>query len=218
MAGRSGLIGGEPARLDGTTLHWRDADLDLLREAVRHRDEDGEITFTVGDRLARYRRGEPEPSLPTEDEPWTWEDGDFGLFVFHVATRTGPLKYRDDAPAGEIAGHRGIEATAEGLTRRLPGMRPEAVRWDYLREIRAKFELAGSYAAPVLLLLDDGADLVVVPAGSARDVAFVRSEVAPRLNRLPGWDGAALDAGLRFADAAVRAATAERAVWNRLAG
>ena len=216
---RDGLIGGAPARLDGLRLSWRGREFDLQREIVRHRDDDGAITFSAGGERARYRRGEPEPSLPTEDEPWTWEDGDFGLFVFHVATRTGPLKYRDDeAPAGEVRGHRGLEAGDEGLTRRLPGMRPQAVRWQDLGEIRAKFELAGIYADPVLLLLDAGDDLVVVPVGSTRDVTFVEAVLAPRLERLPGWDGAALDAALRFADGSVRADAAERAVWKRPAG
>ena len=218
MAGHSGVIGGDPARLSGTVLHWRGRELDLARQPVRHRDEDGMVTFSVAGEVARYRRGEPEPSLPTEDEPWTWEDGDFGLFLFHVATRTGPLKYREDVPSGEIRGHRGIRVDGEGLGRQLPGMRSEAVRWDGLLEVRAKFELAGIYADPVLLVLDDGAELAVVPVGSARDLAFVQEAVAPRLRRLPGWDDAALDAVLRFADAAVRAETAERAVWKRPAG
>ena len=218
MAGRSGSIGDEPARLAGTVLHWRGLALDLAREIVRHRDDGGAVTFAAGGEVARYRRGEPEPSLPTEDEPWTWEDSDFGLFAFHVATRTGPLKYREDAPAGDITGHRGIEVADEGLRRRLPGMRPQAVRWDGLVEVRAKFELAGIYADPVLLVLDGGADLAVVPVGSARDVAFLQAEVAPRLRALPGWDEVALDDVLRFADGAVRADTAEQPVWKRPGG
>ena len=212
---RSGLIGGEPARLDGLRLAWRGVQADLGREIVRHRDDGGIVTFSVAGETARYRRGEPEPSLPTEDEPWTWEDGDFGLFAFHVASRTGPLKYRDDVPAGRVSGHRGIEAGDDGLTRRLPGMRAEAVRWDGLREIRAKFELAGIYADPVLLVLDDGAGLAVVPVGSARDVAFVHAALLPRLWRLPGWDDTALGAALRFADGSVRAELAEVPVWKR---
>lgn len=69
MAGRDGLIGGEPARLAGLRLTWRGRDVDLEREVVRHRDDGGRVDFSAGGEAAAYRRDEPEPSLPTEDEP-----------------------------------------------------------------------------------------------------------------------------------------------------
>ena len=105
-----------------------------------------------------YRRAYPRPRERfcdlvdfTSDEPWSWEDGDFGLLVFHVATDTGPVKYRhvlmppkrkwaEDDPDPSI------RVTDHGVFRPLPGQRRgavEAVAWTDLQEVRAKFEVAG---------------------------------------------------------------------------
>jgi hypothetical protein len=252
-AGRDGVIGGTRARLwtadDGTLrLAWRGREHDLRHAVVRHRDDGGAIRFSVGSLAARYRRRGPTmgdrmwDALDfTADEPWTWEDGDFGLFVFHLATRTGPIKYRHlfDLPPirtdsgsrnvrvlGGPPGHRGIVVSAEGLTRTLPGMREEAVRWDRLVEIRAKFELSGIWAESTLLTFEDGEGLAVVPVGYSGDAAWVLRKLRPRLRRLPGWDDAPLDFALEFATrdpvgprrGEPRRHMAERPVWERPGG
>ena len=213
---------------------------DLERAVVRHRDDEGEITFTIGDPAgrglsARYRRRGPrlrdivmnEIDF-TADEPWTWEDTDFGLRVFHVATDTGPVKYRHRIEPKrrnwDLAERRELRVDDDGVVRRRHRGRIERATFADLSEVRAKFEASGIWAEAALLVLHTADDLAVVPLGFTEQVERARRELLPRLRNLPGWDDkadAALDEacqyGLRTLDLAGESVDdwAERPIWAR---
>ena len=220
--GRTGQIGASDAEVgladDVLHLRWRGTLFDLTRAVVRHRDDDGRIHFSVtnpdGSReSADYERAGPSEEDRriaaidfTADEPWTWEDRDFGLFVFHVATGTGPMKYRHTLDASTPArAPRSIwpPVHTDGVVeRRREFARTEAVNVGRLVEIRAKFEVSGIWSAMTLLTLDDGAGLVVIPVDGDRDADWVKHELAPKLAALPGWSElqeARLDRALEYA-------------------
>ncbi len=220
-----GDIGGLPVVLerdfaDRLMLSWDGGRADLALVPVRHRDDDGEIAFSVGTLLERrYRRGEPE--APGEwdfldDEPWTWEDGDFGLFVFHVATNTGPIKHRH-----LIAAHREesweIAIDDAGVTRTPVVARREHVAWNALTSVRVKFELSGIWAPAAILVLDSPDDVLVVPAPDTIAPSWWEPLTA-RLRALPGWDDACdaalSDAETYLPDGSADAARCERPIWQ----
>ena len=239
--GVDGRIAGKAARVwrgeDGfLRLDWRGRTFDLGREIVRHRDDDGAIEFRVGDEAARYRRKGPskqdilwDRADFTADEPWTWEDSDFGLFVFHVATLTGPFKYRhrlDPAPVIEPSAAGGVTVTAEELARRRPSMREERVRWEELAEIRAKFEIAGIWSDMTLLTFDSGGGFAVVPLSGTHGPQVVAA-LRPHLRRLPGWSDGPLEVALEYATRHPQIGPrrgesihdwAERPIWSRDGG
>lgn len=246
----SGRIGRRRAKLyrddaDRLLLSWGDLTNDLAEVVVRHRDDDGRIAFWLarpdsGQVLkgTRYRRRGPRPwNLMmdaidfTADEPWTWEDGDFGLFVFHVATGTGPVKFRHRIEAKreenfDLAERRSLSIGHERVVRTRAGGRTEVVEFAELSEVRVKFELSGIWSDAALLTLDSPRDLVVIPLGFTDKVAQCQEHLLPRLRLLPGWDasaeGAVRDAceyGLRDAVGPTRdepwSSRAERPVWSR---
>jgi len=246
--GLSGGIARSKARLDRDDadrllFRWRGSVFDLERCVVRHRDDDGEVTFSVrapdGSGFgARYRRRGPRLRDAiwdaidfVADEPWTWEDGDFGLRVFNVATGTGPEKYRhwirprdEDATAAHTEARRLI-VEDEGVTRERWGGRTERVLFAELDEIRVKFELSGVWAESSVFVLHTADDLAVVPLASS-NTEFAQVEPLPRLRRLQGWGSVAERA---FSDACEYASRqrvgpardegpesrAERPMWSR---
>lgn len=227
-------------------LGWNGTDFDLAETVVRHRDDGGRIAFSLTRAVDAAIVGYAEYSRVNRtwadrvldfvdfanDEPWTWEDGDFGLYVFHEATGTGPIKFRDDGPAREEDEDddsfelQHLTVDDDGAARVRAGGRTERIRFEELTEVRAKFELAGIWADAALLTLDSPTDLLVVALGSTAGVDAARLRLLPRLRRLPGW-GRRSDRA--FADACEyalrdrvgptlfeRAATrAERPVWRR---
>ena len=245
ITGRDGLIGGEHAtigrsRVDRLVLAWRGREFDLERELVRHRDEDGRVGFSVADESIAYRRAGPSAEDIrlaaidfTADEPWTWEDSDFGLFVFHVATGTGPIKYRHLVQAAE-EGRRARstwppQVSATEIRRDRVNARSERAAFAELTEVRAKFEISGIWSDLTILTLEAPGALVVVPIGVLdRDRDWVRDPLAPRLARLPGWSGgaaAALERALEYSGRRVigpargetPAEWAESPIWSRAA-
>lgn len=206
----SGDIGRRPAELyrdgaDRLLLSWSGLTVDLAEVVVRHRGDGGRIAFSLarpGTRevlgAAEYRRERPSRLMLlidaidfTADEPWTWEDDDFGLFVFHVATGTGPLKYRHHIePEREenVDRHerRTLTVDDERIVRTRAGGRTEQVAFAELAEVRVKFELSGIWADAALLTLDSPRDLVVLPLGSEDKVAHFQEQVLPRLRLRTG--------------------------------
>ncbi len=216
----------------------------LSEVRIEHRDEEGRIAFRVmrgeaEELRARYRRRGPSAFQLlfdfadfTADEPWSWEDSDFGLFVFHVATETGPIKYRhalfplednpDETAPREYADR--FEIDDRGIVRHLrsQGLAPrEYVEWDDLVETRAKFEVAGIWADKSILVLRAAASQCVVPV-------HVDGSLPPgltdALTRLPGFDDeahAALRDACEYAASDAwpnpiqRSSRAERPVWRR---
>ena len=175
-----------------------------------HRDDDGVVEFRVlrerkEEARARYRRKGPTVwnELGTlnffDDEPWSWEDSDFGLFAFHIATGTGPVKLRhfltgdfaippDEA---ELPGQSLVVDDA-GVRRRFRGFPGghEQIGWGALTEIRAKFEITGIWSDPTLLILRGHNEQVVVPIfDGTLDLAL-----RERLVGLPGFDSQSEDA------------------------
>ncbi|MBJ7471574.1 MAG: hypothetical protein JHD16_09750 [Solirubrobacteraceae bacterium] len=205
--GRTGQIGASDADIglldDSLHLRWRGVTFDLTRAVVRHRDDDGRIQFTVTNpdgthESADYaRRGPSEEDRRmdaidfTAEEPWTWEDSDFGLFVFHVATGTGPIKYRHtldtSTPARAPRSFWPPVLVGDTLQRRREHARSESVDLDRLVEVRAKFEVSGIWSAATLLTLDDGDGLVVVPIDGDSVADWVDIVLAPVLAARPGW-------------------------------
>lgn len=179
---------------------------------VRHRDDEGAIRFAVerdGEVLAAVwygRRGPTESDLRdmavdfTADEPWDWEDRDFGRFVFAVATGTGPIKFRHalehDARPPESYGT--LPRIDElGVRRgRSWGLSRQEVDWDDLVEVRLKFEIGSIWAEHSLAVLHGREGLCTVNLPGADDEVVLR--LHEHLRRLPGWDDAAEAA---FADA-----------------
>ena len=218
---------------DRLVLRWRGSSFDLEEAVVRHRDDDGRIAFSVqgpdGNVMAAgYRRGRPrlrdrlEILVSVADEPWTWEDTDFGLFVFHVATGTGPVKYRHrldprtpvPPPKGDEYAPR-LHVDDEGVTRQRRGGRTEHVRFAELDEVRVKFEASGVWADSSILVLSSRRDLAVAPVGSSDQVEAFRERLLPRLRLLPGWDGGC-DAAVEDAcEYGMRQAVGPRP-WERL--
>ena len=241
IAHRRAVLSRDPN--DRLLFRWRGVTFDLERAVVRHRDDEGEITFAIGEpggrRLgARYRRRGPrlrdvvfDQVDFTADEPWTWEDTDFGLRVFHVATGTGPVKYRHRIEPRrrsnldlDPAEPRQLTIDDDGVVRERQGGRTERAAFAELREVRAKFEASGIWAEKALLVLHTAGDLALVPLGYTEQVERARSELLPRLRILPGWNedaNTALDRacqyGLRELDLAGEDLHdwAERPIWAR---
>lgn len=206
--GRRGRIGGSRATLglvdDRLHLQWRGSSFDLTRSVVRHRDDGGRIRFSItaedgATEAAEYRRrGPTRRDLLmdyvdfTADEPWTWEDSDFGLFVFHVATGTGPMKYRHLLePTERSMAPRSSwppDLTDGTLTRRRWNARTEAVGFDDVSEVRVKFEVAGIWSDLAVFTLDADHDFAIVPVGGPGESAWVRTDLLPVLRGLPGWN------------------------------
>lgn len=249
----SGRVGRRRAKLyrddaDRLLLSWGDLTTDLAEVVVRHRDDDGRVAFWLarpgsGEVLkgVRYPLRGPRPwNLLTDatdftaDEPWTWEDADFGLLVFHAATDTGPVKYRHRIEAKreesfDLAERRSLTVDDERVVRARAGGRTEVVEFSELSEVRVKFELSGIWSDAALLTLDSPQDLAVVPLGSTDKVAHCLEQLLPRLRLLPGWDASADEAfrdaceyGLRDAVGPTpdesASSRAERPVWSRPPG
>ena len=245
---RSGRIGRRRATLyrdeSGLlALRWRGRTWKLEDTIVRHRDDDGRIEFslTSGDEVqrARYRRRGPRfwSELAdfvnfTAEEGWTWEDRDFGLFVFHVASGTGPMKFRHrlrpTRPGVRDLGTRELAIDDDGVLRTVVGGRTEAVRFADVREIRVKFELWGLWAPPSILTIDAAGAMAVIPLGGRETVDLCHRELLPKLRRLPGWNAAAEAAvedacayalrdriGAVPGEAEYDQSRAERPVWRR---
>lgn len=206
--GRSGRLGFRRLRLkrdadDHLLLRWGRETFDLSECVVRHRDNAGRIEFSVTppggpSRVTRYERKGPRARDElfdrldfTADEPWTWEDRDFGLFTFHVATQLGPVKYRhliEPQRQSPREGWRGEVKIDEVGVSRVPWMsRPEHVQFAEVTAVRAKFELSGIWAEPTLIVLDSLTDLAVVPVSDRKGVERVRAQLLPQLRGLPGW-------------------------------
>lgn len=215
----------------------------LADVSLEHRDRDGEVEFRVlrgkqeCARLRYRRKGPTSWDLfwsqidVTSDEPWTWEDSDFGLLAFHVATGTGPIKWRhylmpatfaidDELPPQSLV------VDEEGLSREFRGFPggQESIRWRDLTEIRAKFEITGIWSDPTLLILRGGNEQVVIPIFNGVLDAALRE----RLVALPGFgsrsEAALNDAldyarGYGYADRSISweelRSRAERSVWTR---
>jgi len=222
---------------DRLLLRWGETTFDLSECVVRHRDEDRRIEFSVtrpdgSGKAIRYRRKGPSLSDLawdfidfTADEPWTWEDSDFGLFVFHVATRTGPVKYRHLVVPRSIPPEdyyrTDYSVDDRAVTRRVWQGRTERARFDELSEVRAKFEVSGIWAEPTLIVLHSASDLAVIPIYGHESADRAHRELLPRLRGLPGWTRASEAA---FADAcrypveprlslATFSSRAERPIW-----
>ncbi len=205
LTGRTGRIGSWDAVLgrddnDRLVLDWRGELFDLGRAVVRHRGDASWVTFTVFDPdrpmtvNAVYPRARPtlrELAMDrldfTADEHWTWEDGDFGLFVFNVATLNGPMKYRHLVASREPPTAAALAVDDDGIRRALGDVRPQAVRFDELTEIRAKFELSGIWSDMALIVFETPRDLAVIGVNTTHDEAFFETELLPRLRRLDGW-------------------------------
>lgn len=214
---RKGRIGREEAVLrrddaDRLLLDWRGERIDLSASVVRHEDHHGRVTFSItrpdGSVMqARYRRRGPVPVLYAIENPgavlelsedlWTWEDRDFGLFVYAVVTGTGPAKHRDmvlperdwglDPAPWRVVGDMIHAAPGPGLGR-------HAVALAELRSVRVKFVLDSVWADPIVLVLEGGHDVVTVPitcderpAPGSHDLTWLRRELLPQLQALPGW-------------------------------
>lgn len=228
---------------DRLLLDWRGKSFDLEQVIVRHRDDSGAIEFSITEpdgvvTGTRYVRKGPRVRDVlwaqidfTADEPWTWEDRDFGLLVFHEATGTGPVKYRHrfqprrvDQEA--IDRERSLKIDSDGLIRKRHRGRTEQVAFSDLEDIRVKFEASGIWAPPSILVLSTKRDLAVFPLNSTQDVETCQTRLLPELRKLPGWDQSA-DAAIADAcdyatsgDAGQEAGEplelrAERPVWAR---
>lgn len=213
-------IGEWPATLqrdpdDRLVLRWRGEAFDLATTLIRHRDDEGVVTFTAGGLTTTYRRRGPSNRQlwfdridVTSDEPWTWEDSDFGLFVFHIATGTGPLKYRhryDPANGDNAAQSHWPPSIEDGwLIRERTNARAEMVDLANLQELRAKFEVSGIWSELTVLNLASDGRLALVPIQGARDRTWVEKHLWPVLRTLAGWTAYEDDRLRRALDYAAR--------------
>ena len=237
-----GDVGGRSVSLfldhgDRLRLTFPSKTFDLTQDIVSHRDDRGQIEFSVRSRdgttvAASYRRSGPALRQRLtdridfmSDEPWTWEDGDFGLFVFNVAMGNGPMKYRHLFSASRSP----HEPPGPGLTfdpatgtfiRERP--RPVRLRIEDVTEVRVKFELTGIWASGAYLVLRSETDLLTWPIRNAE----MNRELLAGLRELQGWDGnaeAAFEDAEEYESRQVRgpkageksSSRAERALWSR---
>jgi hypothetical protein len=213
---RAALLRGK----DGLVLQLGRRRWPLADVTLEHRDDEGVIEFRVlkgarEEARVRYRRKGPTSWTRlwsqidfTNDEPWTWEDRDFGLFAFHVATGTGPLKWRHylvprpfvGPAAADDLPRQSLVVDDDGVSREFRGFPGghESIRWDELAEIQAKFEITGIWSDPALLILRGHHGQVVIPIFDG----MLEPALRERLMALPGFDSRsarALDDVLEYA-------------------
>ncbi|MEH3055446.1 MAG: hypothetical protein PGN13_15825 [Patulibacter minatonensis] len=205
-----GWIGDHDAELvrvsrDRMVLRVGGHEYDVVASRIDHRVEDGVVRFAAkngagGEFRAAYpHRGPTEEEIRwddvdfTADEPWTWEDGDFGEFVFHVVTATGPIKYRHALawPDGELAPTEWVSTidgdvlVRAGTTCGLPF--EHRIPLDAIDEIAAKFELSGIWAPSSIVVVRSACRVIAVPV----DRTFADDPLLVAFRALPGWDAAA---------------------------
>ena len=155
--------------------------------------------------MKRYRRRGPllrnllMDSIDfTADEPWTWEDRDFGEFVFHVATGTGPMKYRhlldrEEVEAAQLPDQR-LSFDEGSVMRHAVSVGlgfVQRVALDSINEVTVKFEVAGVWSDGSLLVLRSPESVATVPVKPTELADAGWSAVLGALRTLPGWGASA---------------------------